>query len=374
MTNSAEQYQMMTTIWPKWRALAQSTASDQASPTKTEHAVQALYQFYQMPAPTITWLPRIGPLRTDEPPFVSYFRESLIYSVWHKIADPSWVCAQIGYDRRQDMFRLPANKRVVFSQARLIWSGSRRRPLWLLNATNMITQFDVDALAIQDLASALGPRDRQIKQLTNIVTDIVKGCFAAILFQQSCVLIKKPTTVILNEAQQLSAQGQPAFGWDADGEHPVLQFYMMNGERLSINIAPLTDNAQITFQRLCHMAPRDRVLHIEYLGWDQLYDVMTRIKSQHMTLVHKDDFGSLYRIWMINQQFMVVRVKNRTPEPDGSYRRYVIPVDTRCRPLPDPNKPQDRHGAPQQLTALNAVASTWGMTGEAYAAMLGAES
>ena len=371
MTTSAEQYQMMTAIWPKWRAVAASTANEATGHSKTESAIKALYRYYQMPEPAITWLPRLGPLRADDAPFICYFRESLIYSVWHKLSDPSWVCAQIGYDRRLNQFRLPTNKRAVFSHARATQAPTRRRPQWLLQATNMISQFDVDALAIQDLASEVGLRDRQTKQLTKMITDIVTGCFAAILFQQTCLVIQKPQTVILNEAQQLSAQGQPAITWDAD---PPLHLYMMNGEVLSFNAEPLTDNAQVMYARLQHMSPHARALHIEFMGWEQFYDLLVRVKSPHMNLVSKDDFGSLYRIWMVNQLFMVVRVKNRTPEPDGSYRRYVIPVNSRLRPLPDPNNPLDQHGPPQTLTALNAVASTFGMTGEAYAAMLGAES
>jgi hypothetical protein len=366
MTTAAEQYQMMTDIWPRWRAVAMSTTATPES--ATEQAIKALYKFYSMPEPSIEWLSRLHPLPVDDNPFTCFFRESLIYSVWHRLADPSWVCAQLGYDRREDVFRLPANKRAVFSQSRIV--RERRRPPWLLQTTNMISQFDVDTLAIQELAGLLGPRDRQIKQLAKIVTDIVSGCFVALLFQRTCLLITKPQTVLLNDAQQLSAQRQPALAWD----DPALKLYMANGEILTINQPPLTDNLQVNYQRLCHMAPRERVLHIEYMGWEQFYDLLKKLKSPQMTMLDKDDYGTLYRIWMVNQQFIVVRVKNRTPEPDGSYRRYVIPVDNRCRPLPDPNKPHDRHGAPQELTALNAVASTFGMRGKDYAAMLGAES
>ena len=65
--------------------------------------------------------------------------------------------------------------------------------------------------------------------------------------------------------------------------------------------------------------------------------------------------------------FNVVKVKNKTEKTDGSYRTYVIPVDSMCRPLPDPNNPRSGFGAPQAPTALNAVASTFGMTGSEYA-------
>ena len=371
MTSSAEQYQMMTAIWPKWRALAMSTAADASSPSMTEQAIKALYEFYSMPEPNIIWLPRLMSLPVHDNAFICHFRESLIYSVWHRLADPAWACTQIGYDRREDVFRLPANKRAVFSQTRVL--RERRRPPWLLHTANMISQFDADALAVQELAAALVPRDRQITRLTKMITDIVTGCFAALLFQKTCLLITKPQSVILNDAQQLAAQGQPAITWDSEPLEP-LAIYMMGGEILTINQPPLADSMHVNYQRLSHMPPRDRLLYIEYMGWEQFFDLLKKLKSPLLILIDKDDFGTLYRIAMTNQQFIVVRVKNRTPEPDGSYRRYVIPVDSRCRPLPDPNKPQERHGAPQELTALNAVASTFGMRGKDYAAMLGAES
>ena len=364
MESPAEQYQMMTAIWPKWRAVATSTSAA----SDPESAVRALYQFYNMPDPEITWLTRLNPLPIDDNPFICHFRESLIFSVWHKLADPAWACSQIGYDRRANTFRLPANKRSVFSQSRI--TRQRRRPPWLLQTNNIVSQLDADVLAIQELAAEVGSRDRQIKQLTKLITDIVTGCFAALLFQRTCFLIGKPQSVILNDGQQLSAQGEPAITW----HDPPLAMFMMNGELLTLNQPPWLDTSAATFQKLCYMAPRDRVLHIEYMGWEQFYEMMKRLRSNHMTMVDKDDYGTLYRVLMMNQQFIIVRVKNRTPEPDGSYRHYVIPVDNRCRPLPDPNKPHERHGAPQELSALNAVASTFGMRGKEYAALLGAES
>ena len=57
---------------------------------------------------------------------------------------------------------------------------------------------------------------------------------------------------------------------------------------------------------------------------------------------------------------------NRTAEPDGSFRQYILPVHHECRPLPDPANPNGRFGNTQKRTALNAVASTFGLTGEEY--------
>ena len=62
------------------------------------------------------------------------------------------------------------------------------------------------------------------------------------------------------------------------------------------------------------------------------------------------------------REMMMVEVLNSTPEPDGSVRTYFLRVDPRLRPM--------KHGGvlgdPQPLSALNAIASTFGMTGKEY--------
>jgi hypothetical protein len=67
----------------------------------------------------------------------------------------------------------------------------------------------------------------------------------------------------------------------------------------------------------------------------------------------------------------VVELTNSTVDADGSRRIYHVPVHPELRPLPqDVNAPL---GEPQRMTALNAVASTYGMRGEEYA-RIGAET
>ena len=113
-----------------------------------------------------------------------------------------------------------------------------------------------------------------------------------------------------------------------------------------------------------------RRVMIERFGWER-FDVT--VKAQ--VVDHDERWGTLLR-WpdFNNEKTLALRVVNRSPEPDGSYRRYVLPVHPELRPLPDPERGETAFGPRQALTALNAVASTFGMTGEEYAARLGAES
>ena len=85
---------------------------------------------------------------------------------------------------------------------------------------------------------------------------------------------------------------------------------------------------------------------------------------------HDDRWGTLLRA----PGGLALRVVNRSPEPDGTFRQYVLAVSDGCEPLPDPADPGGELGSPQALTALNAVASTFGLTGREYAEMLTSES
>lgn len=59
----------------------------------------------------------------------------------------------------------------------------------------------------------------------------------------------------------------------------------------------------------------------------------------------------------------MVKVVNSTPESDSSYKDYFHRVHPELRPLLDDNR---SYGSPQKPTALNAIASLWGLTGEQY--------
>jgi hypothetical protein len=96
------------------------------------------------------------------------------------------------------------------------------------------------------------------------------------------------------------------------------------------------------------------------------------------TKIHQDDFGTLYQkpIEGTNIKLTMVHVVNGSKEPDGTYKDYFLEVHPELRPLLDletltdfdKSSPDTREGlgAPQTMTARNAVASTYGMRGEEY--------
>ena len=99
---------------------------------------------------------------------------------------------------------------------------------------------------------------------------------------------------------------------------------------------------------------------IEQFGWDRW-----SAECGAAVIDHDDRWGTLKRA----DDVLFLEVVNGSAEPDGSFRRYVLPIDDECRPLPDPESSDDEFGEPQELTALNAVASTYGMTGKEYAGL-----
>jgi hypothetical protein len=84
----------------------------------------------------------------------------------------------------------------------------------------------------------------------------------------------------------------------------------------------------------------------------------------------EDEFGELYRTQIPGDEDLVmVKVLNSTAEPDGSFKPYFLRVHPELRPLF-----KERLGDRQDLTPLNAIASTFGMTGEKYLKSLVAQT
>ncbi len=107
-------------------------------------------------------------------------------------------------------------------------------------------------------------------------------------------------------------------------------------------------------------APRElpELAIIERLGWEKFAQL---VEPYRIVLDDDPDWGQLcqYHDWRW------VKVWNSTPDPDGSRRPFILPVDFLLRPLPRPGRTD--FGPRQRPTALNAVASTFGMCGEEYA-------
>ena len=83
--------------------------------------------------------------------------------------------------------------------------------------------------------------------------------------------------------------------------------------------------------------------------------------------IHTDDWGSLYQ----SDDATYVKVVNSTLNDDGTADEYWLSVNRELRPIRrNPATGKIEYGEPQKMTALNAVASTFSMTGREYKAQL----
>jgi hypothetical protein len=166
-------------------------------------------------------------------------------------------------------------------------------------------------------------------------------------------------------SHRLHCDDGPAVGWP-DG----WGVWAVHGTRVTKQIveAPETLTPE---QILGEQNAEVRRVMMDRFGADRL------IRESNAKLVHEDEFGRLHRIDVQGDEPLVmVEVVNSTAEPDGSFKDYWLRVQPDCRPLvADPSTPSGfRLGSAQKQTALNAVASTYGMTGEEYRERLAVET
>lgn len=119
-------------------------------------------------------------------------------------------------------------------------------------------------------------------------------------------------------------------------------------ERLTVARIQQEQNAEI------------RRVMLERYGFDRF------ITDSGALPIHADQTGTLYRTELEDDEpLVVVRVLNSTPEPDGTIKSYILRVNPELRPMYQ----DGTIGEPQEMTARNAVASTFGRRGAEYAPM-----
>ena len=164
------------------------------------------------------------------------------------------------------------------------------------------------------------------------------------------IACERPASVAFDTTFRLHNEAGPAVefrdGWKVYAVHGVRVhgWIIEQPELLTIKTIEAEQNTEI-----------QRVM-IERFGWDRY-----AAECGAAIIDHDDRYGTLYGR---NGDAEFLKVINGSPEPDGSFREYILPVAPHCEPLPDEDGGD--LGAPQSLTALNAVASTYGLKGADY--------
>ena len=173
-----------------------------------------------------------------------------------------------------------------------------------------------------------------------------------------CIITDRPEILLLDDRNRPHCDTGPFCRWrNGDALYAVHGVYVPawlieQPERLTLAAIEIEKNAEI-----------QRVM-IEKFGWERYSR-----EGTHTIIDHDERWGTLYGRPGAAE---FVRVTNRTPEPDGTCRHYILPVAPQCEPLPA--EESGELGEPQSLTALNAVASTFGLTGPEYERILQAET
>lgn len=181
----------------------------------------------------------------------------------------------------------------------------------------------------------------------------------AIPCRDICFIAERHTTLHRDERGRLHCEDGPAVAYP-DG----WEIYAVHGVRVPGWV--ITDPSRLTIEAI-HAERNTEIqrVMIERFGWDRY-----AAECGAEIVDHDERWGTLYRRQQDGEDILFLKVINGSPEPDGSFRQYVLPVAPNCEPLPDPDDPNERLGNPQELTALNAVASTYGLTGHDYEALV----
>lgn len=152
-----------------------------------------------------------------------------------------------------------------------------------------------------------------------------------------CLLAHQPTAIHINSNNRLSNTSGPALKY-ADG----FALYALNGLRVDPRV--IEDRSFLNAQMIEDERNLElrRVL-LEYYGAEKY------MREQGATLVAQDEYGQLFhRDLTGDEPLVMVKVRNSTAEPDGTFKDYMLRVPPHIR------------------TPRHAIAWTFGLTEDEY--------
>jgi hypothetical protein len=165
-----------------------------------------------------------------------------------------------------------------------------------------------------------------------------------LFFDEACIVTKKPKITL---EEDVFAENPPtsvtlhnlegaAVFYEKDDPNNI---YCVRGVEVPKYV--IENPEQITVEDI----ESERNIEIKRVKIDK-YGQTRYLQDSKAEIIHEDDFGVLYRKRIPgDEDLMMVKVVNSTPEPDGTYKDYFLRVD-----------PSSYGGL---KTARDAVASTW---------------
>ncbi len=155
-----------------------------------------------------------------------------------------------------------------------------------------------------------------------------------VMHEQFCIISDRPVALTVDARNRPHGEGVPFCKW-SDGS----ALYSVNGVRVPAYVVNSPEKLTVTIIEGESNLEVRRVM-IDVYGREKF------ILDSNSEIVNVDDFGTLYKKKLEgDEDMMMVKVVNSTPEHDGSFKDYFIRVD-----------PNAYAGL---KTARAAVASTW---------------
>ncbi|MBX3153046.1 hypothetical protein KF728_22995 [Candidatus Obscuribacterales bacterium] len=183
-------------------------------------------------------------------------------------------------------------------------------------------------------------KHRQFKRLKPYLF-IRKSAMAYLFTSKIVYASRSPVMVRFDNLQRLHSDIGPAIEF-ADG----FQINCWHGTEIAPELA--ANPSLLTLDRIEREANAEvRSAMLEKYGFDRF---ITDSGAEKVSV--DEHFGTLFRAFISGLPFCFVRVKNSSPEPDGSYKDYILQVP------------------PDMRSAKEAVAWTFGMRESEYSPMI----
>jgi hypothetical protein len=189
--------------------------------------------------------------------------------------------------------------------------------------------------------------------------DTVECCALFWTLDGLCFAAERPSYFNWDEAGQLHSEVGPSVAYPSGWSR-----WHWHGVRVAQNVIEAPET--ITVAAIHAAEPQARRVMIErYRAGERVSGIPAYLRDSGARLLDRDpNFGTLWRIDadLAAAPMLMLEVENRSPELDGTYRHFLLRVDPELRPLR-----RGGFGKWQPLTARNAVASSFGLTGAEYA-------
>ncbi|MBX9697887.1 MAG: DUF4175 domain-containing protein [Acetobacteraceae bacterium] len=194
---------------------------------------------------------------------------------------------------------------------------------------------------------------------------VVRSCGWLYPFADFCILTDRPEIIARDDRNRLHAEDGPALRY-RDGT----ALYAVHGVRMPAWIVEHPE--RITIETIGGERNQEvrRILIARYKLGEDVSGAAAYLRDSGALIEDKHErWGTLRRRRRDgDSDILMLEVVNRTAEPDGTFKRYHLRIHPELRPM----LPDGTLGRPQKPTALNAVASTFGLTGPMYLGAIGA--